>query len=668
MLQEGKGEPSRGMPQHWEAQWQEFLRTLQPLHTGGGKSVMSEMAPWDDTKAFLASFEQVAKAFRWPRGEWAARLLPALSGEVEEAFRSLEARDQEDYGKVKAAILRGEALRMEAQRQHFRQFCCQEVRDPRRIHSQIQELCRQWLKPERHSKEQILELLILEQFLASLPVDLQGWIRAGGPDTCSQAVALVEDFLTSQKEAETGQWQQELMDPKETSLSLHLVRPCSSQPGQKTIVWQVQPEDGESIDPMGDEKGNQVKMENSQCGGNEPEDMPRTTPQISQANVLETAEMHEEGFKSEEGRGNQPVKRENDCHELTEGLTAVIIQASEINVRDKLPLFSKYGRRHHYTSELDMIQTKEDYQEYSMSEENLLQNSCFDQYQRIITGGNEPYFSEHGKGGDFNKYQSNHPEEKPNNSTECWKSFSYTKLLNSNLEIQSEGQPYECFHCSKCFSQREHLINHQQLHTGEKRHECPQCGKLFTLKQALVKHQEIHTGEKPFKCSQCGKCFSDRGVLKVHQRIHTGEKPYKCSQCGKCFRKSGNLMCHQRIHTGEKPYKCPQCGKCFRERAKLKIHQRIHTGEKPYKCPQCGKSFSRSENLKNHQRIHTGEKPYTCSECGKSFNQGGHLKKHQRIHTGEKPYKCSQCGKWFCHRGDLRKHERIHADHVKVVV
>ncbi|XP_062977860.1 zinc finger protein 232-like [Elgaria multicarinata webbii] len=218
--QEGKGETTWGMQERWEAQWQEFLRTLQPLHTMQGRQAMSEMAPWEDAKAFLASFEQVAKACRWPRGEWAARLLPALSEETEEAFQSLEARDQEDYGKVKAAILRGEALRMEAQRQRFRQFCCQEVRDPRRILSQVQELCWEWLKPERHSKEQILELLILEQFLASLPVDLQGWIRAGGPDSCSQAVALAEDFLMSQQIAVAAAWQgplkeefEELPDP-----------------------------------------------------------------------------------------------------------------------------------------------------------------------------------------------------------------------------------------------------------------------------------------------------------------------------------------------------------------------------------------------------------------------------------------------------------------------
>uniref|UniRef100_A0A670ZHX2 SCAN box domain-containing protein n=1 Tax=Pseudonaja textilis TaxID=8673 RepID=A0A670ZHX2_PSETE len=95
------------------------------------------------------------------------------------------------------------SLRTERQRQHFRQFCCQVVEDPRRIHSQLRELCRQWLKPERRTKEQILELLILEQFLASLPPELRSWIQARRPESCSQAVALVEDFLMSQQEAKT---------------------------------------------------------------------------------------------------------------------------------------------------------------------------------------------------------------------------------------------------------------------------------------------------------------------------------------------------------------------------------------------------------------------------------------------------------------------------------
>uniref|UniRef100_A0A8D2LCG0 SCAN box domain-containing protein n=1 Tax=Varanus komodoensis TaxID=61221 RepID=A0A8D2LCG0_VARKO len=123
-------------------------------------------------------------------------------GEAERAFHRLEAQDREDYGKVKAAILRGDALSREKQRQHFRHFCYQEAAGPRGAYSQLRERCCRWLKVEKHSKEQILELLVLEQLLTILPLEVQTWVREVGPETCSQAVALAEDFLLRQQEAE----------------------------------------------------------------------------------------------------------------------------------------------------------------------------------------------------------------------------------------------------------------------------------------------------------------------------------------------------------------------------------------------------------------------------------------------------------------------------------
>ncbi|XP_062977856.1 LOW QUALITY PROTEIN: zinc finger protein 25-like [Elgaria multicarinata webbii] len=669
--QEGNAEPSRGVQERWEAQWQEFLKTLQPLHTKWGSPGMSEGAAWDDTKAFLASFEQVAKACRWPRGEWAARLLPALTGEAEEAFQSLEARDQEDYGKVKAAILRGEALRMEAQRQHFRQFCCQEVGDPRRIHSQVQELCRQWLKPERHSKEQILELLILEQFLASLPADLQGWIRAGGPDTCSQAVALAEDFLLSQQgllkeefeepsdpvkgqiykepkqngsgsqfpsfsnssllpeEQETDQTgvKAEEIDVRGSRLCLQIVSRSLPRPAQQTTVWQVLMEDGGNVEPLGDRKGSKVKMEDCQYGGREPQAVSGKASQMGQANVLETAEMHKEGCKSSKGQETEAEGRENECHKVTEVLTADVSPPSKGRTRDNMPMFSKYGRRYRYKLQPDMIDAREDQDECPMTDENLHQNPSFDQYQQTIKGGCKSVFSENSKEGNSNGLQINHPEDKSQTSTECVQSFIYSKSLKRNEEIQSGGRPYECSHCRKCFHQREELMNHEQLHTAERGREDPESEEIFT------RHEKIDTRLKPHKCSQCERCFTKRDDLRRHQRIHSGEKPYKCSQCGRCFTKRYDLRRHQRIHSGEKPYKCPHCGRCFSEGSTiLKIHHRTHTGEKPYKCSQCGRCFSKGDKLKKHHRTHTGEKPYKCSHCGKCFTVTRSLRRHQRIH------------------------------------
>ena len=69
----------------------------------------------------------------------------------------------------------------EASRQHFRQFCYQEVAGPHEAFSKLWELCCQWLRPKIHSKEQMLELLVLEQFLTILLEEIQTWVKEQHP-------------------------------------------------------------------------------------------------------------------------------------------------------------------------------------------------------------------------------------------------------------------------------------------------------------------------------------------------------------------------------------------------------------------------------------------------------------------------------------------------------
>lgn len=112
---------------------------------------------------------------------------------------ALKHEQQKGLGRVKAEELdpaspQDAAHGRELCRQHFRGLCYQDAAGPREALSQLGELCRQWLRPECHTKEQILDCLVLEQFLSILPRDLRAWVQAQQPQTGEEAVTVLESL------------------------------------------------------------------------------------------------------------------------------------------------------------------------------------------------------------------------------------------------------------------------------------------------------------------------------------------------------------------------------------------------------------------------------------------------------------------------------------------
>ncbi|KFO36445.1 zinc finger protein 446 isoform X2 [Fukomys damarensis] len=395
----------------------------------------------------------------------------------------------------------------EGARLRFRGFCYKEVAGPREALAQLRELCRQWLRPESCSKEEILELLVLEQFLGTLPPEIQAWVRRQKPGCPEEAAALVEGL--QQDPGQLLGW-----------ITAHILKPEVLPAVQKKDESSGSPQPSATVDPCGADSGEgqqDARIEGSaQLSCNVKEEPSVDGQEIAPLSPLLPVPPSESHVEHQEPASTSFQPSRNQVTEEGHPFPAVTVASAQ----EPWVLLDRSQKELYWDAMLQKYGSA-----VSLGEDRFALGPRALHPVRVCACLMPPSAG------------LPDPEPIPDREANPEQQLSPPP---TRQDPPTARKPYTCAQCGCGFDWKSVFVMHRRSHA-----RAPEPMPTACAPRSTPRHTPGHV------CQDCGRSFSWKSQLVIHRKAHSGQRRHACGDCGRAFDWKSQLVVHRKAHQPE---------------------------------------------------------------------------------------------------------------------